>query len=153
MAKIMGDHKDEKEQIVKDLELKNEELTNNWKRALADYQNLEKRADSQRRDSIKQGVKEFVRELLVVLDSLYKADKHLNDQGLKLAINEFEEILKKHGIIEIDTLNKTFDPVVMECIEVANGEEGKVVEELRKGYLFGEVLLRPAQVKVGKKVI
>ncbi len=152
MVKI-NDDKEKDEEKIKTLEEKNEELTNSWKRALADYQNLEKRQISQQAVYVKQGIKDFIKEMLVVLDSLYQAEEHLNDNGLKLVIKEFEEILKKNGVVKIETLDQMFDPSTMECLEVVEGEEGKVTAELRRGYLFDGDLLRPAQVKVGKKTV
>ncbi len=126
------------------------EMENDWKRALADYKNLEKRAIEERGELILFGISLFAVKLLPVLDSLEMLETHLNDVGLNLTIKEFKQILKGEGILEIGVLEKTFDPNNMEAIEVVEGEKDKVMGVLQKGYLFKEKLLRPARVKVGK---
>ncbi len=126
------------------------EMENNWKRALADYKNLEKRVIEERGELILFGVSLFAAKLLSILDSLEMLETHVNDAGLNLTIKEFKQILKSEGILEIEVLGKTFDPNNMEAIEVVEGEKDKVMGVLQKGYLFKEKLLRPARVKVGK---
>ena len=126
------------------------EMENNWKRALADYKNLEKRTIEERTDLIQFGVLIFTMKLLPILDSLEMLEIHLNDVGLNLTIKEFKQTLKSEGLLEIDVLGKTFNPGNMEAIEVVDGEKDKVTHVLQKGYLFKEKLLRPARVKVGK---
>ena len=126
------------------------EMENNWKRALADYKNLEKRVIEERGELILFGVSLFAMKLLPILDSLEMLETHLNDVGLNLTIREFKQVLRSEGILEIDVLEKTFDPNNMEAIEVVEGEKDKVTCVLQKGYLFKEKLLRPARVKVGK---
>ncbi len=61
----------------------------------------------------------------------------------------FQAALKDEGVDVIDVKEKHFDPSLMECITVQNGEEGKVLEEVRTGYTLYGKLLRPTQVIVG----
>lgn len=126
------------------------EMETNWKRALADYKNFEKRTIEERGELILFGVSLFAMKLLSVLDSLEMLETHLNDVGLNLTIKEFKQILKSEGITEIEVFGKTFDPNNMEAIEVVEGEKDKVMCVLQKGYLFKDKLLRPTRVKVGK---
>lgn len=127
-----------------------EELENQVKRTLADYQNLEKRTAEERSKWIKGSNKDLILKLLPVLDTLYLASNHLNDEGLKLSIQKFHEILGQEGIEDFNTKGMIFDPNLMEAVGAKEGEEGRVLEEVRFGYkLHGEVL-RPAQVIVGK---
>lgn len=128
-----------------------EELENQNKRLLADYRNLEKRVDSQRRDWILEANKKLLLNLLPILDTLILADKQSqSDQSLDLSIKQFLDILKLEGVEKIKTDGANFDPNLMECIDIVEGEEGKVIEEIRAGYTLYEKTLRPAQVKVGK---
>lgn len=130
-----------------------EELTNNWKRALADYQNLEKNFAQQKQNLSAYIKKEVLIKFLPVLENLEKAHEHLKDQGLELAIKQFKEILKTEGIEELDVLNKNFDPNTAECIDIEKNDdkENIVTKVLTKGYkLFGEVIL-PSKVIVSKK--
>ncbi len=79
------------------------------------------------------------------------AEKHLQDQGLQVSINQFLDIIKGEGVTRVKTVGENFDPYTMECVTTEVGEENKVLEELRAGYMLYDKVLRPAQVKVGKK--
>jgi molecular chaperone GrpE len=100
---------------------------------------------------------------LPILDNLYLAQKHINDEGLAQVVKQFEDFLKKEGIEPIETTGKSFDANFMEAIsEIEKNEEeemvgsrgshqtGIVVEELQKGYTMHEKVLRPAKVKIAK---
>jgi len=146
----------EDKEIKKDetalLKEKNEELENQNKRLLADYRNLENRVQNERGEWILKANKQLLLNILPVLDTLMLADKHNQgkDQNINLSVQQFLDILKKEGVARIETSDKNFDPNLMEGIATVDGEDGKIIEELRSGYtLYGKVL-RPAQVKVGK---
>lgn len=146
----------EDKEIKKDetvlLKEKNEELENQNKRLLADYRNLENRVNQERGEWILKANKQLLLNILPVLDTLMLADKHSQgkDQNINLSVQQFLDILKKEGVVRIETSDKSFDPNLMEGIATADGEDGKIIEELRSGYtLYGKVL-RPVQVKVGK---
>jgi molecular chaperone GrpE len=129
-----------------------ENLENQLKRALADYQNLEKRVIEEKSFWIKLANKDLLLKLLPGLDNLILAEKHTQDEGVKLSIKHFLEILESAGVKKIETTGEDFDPNLMEAVGTAQGEDKKVIEEVRAGYtLFGTVL-RPAQVMVGKRV-
>lgn len=128
----------------------NEELENKYKRALADYQNLEKRTREERINWIKTANKELLLRLLPVLDTLLFTKQHSQDKNLEISAAQFLDVLKNEGIERIEAEGKEFDPKTMECIQTEEGEEGKVVAELRPGYLLNGVVLRAAQVKVGR---
>ena len=152
------DNKNKTDAEIEELKQRIEELENKYKRALADYQNLEKRAVGERRDFVRTANKDLLLRLLPGLDALMLAAKHVSDQGLKLSIEKFLEILKNEGVEKIETAGKVFDPASMECIETIEvdpstekEQEGKVVEELRAGYTLYDSILRPAQVRVGNK--
>jgi len=127
-----------------------EEQKSKYLRALADYQNLEKRAAQEQQDFRKHAAAELIRSLLAVLDALEKAQDHLKDEGLKLAIGNFQAVLKQHGLVKIEVLDKPFNPHEMECVEVASGEDSKVIEEIQTGYKMHGKILRAAKVKVGQ---
>ena len=138
---------------IADLKNQIEDLTNKWKRALADYQNLEKRTVARITDSAKYSAENIIIKLLPVLDTLKQAEKHIKDQGLALAISSFKDVLKSEGVEKVEVLGKKFEPREMEAIEVqASDKEDEVIEELRPGYRLGEKVIRVAQVKVSKKI-
>lgn len=129
-----------------------EELKGQLARALADYQNLQKRVEVERKDWIHSSNKELLLHILPVLDTLILANKHLNDAGLEACIKQFTDVLKSEGVERIETEGREFDPHTMECMETIEGEENKVLEEVRAGFTLAEQVLRPAQVRVGKKI-
>lgn len=128
-----------------------EEFEGKYKRALADYQNLQKRVQDEKSEWIRSSNKDLLLRLLPVLDTLMMAQQHLQDKGLEVSINHFLDTIKAEGVTRIKTVGEKFDPLFMEAIAVDNGEDGKVLEELRAGYMLYDKVLRPAQVKVGKK--
>jgi molecular chaperone GrpE len=136
---------------LEQLKQKLEEAEGNYKRALADYQNLQKRVAEQRSDLILSANKDLLLRILSVLDTLILANKHVENEGLKVSINQFLDVLKAEGVTKIKTLGEEFDPHLMECVAIDKGDDNKVLEELREGYVLNDKVLRPAQVKVGKK--
>ncbi len=130
------------------------ELENNWKRALADYKNLEKRQTEEREAYVLYSNTTLLLRILPVLDNLEMLEAHSNDVGLKLIIKEFKKTLSEESVTEVETLNKDFNADLMEAIEMVQTNDeskvGKVVEVLTKGYLLKQKLLRPARVKVGQ---
>ncbi|MCJ7740116.1 nucleotide exchange factor GrpE [Candidatus Microgenomates bacterium] len=140
------------EKQIKELQDGNEGLKSKYLRALADYQNLEKRVISQREETAKYAAEKIIKELLAVLDTLKKADQHLNDSGLRLGVGDFLRVLIENGVKKIEVLHKKFDPNFMECVEIVeNDKEDEVIEEIRAGYTLWDKIIRVAQVKVGKK--
>lgn len=127
------------------------DLENNWKRAVADYQNLKKRSEEERLAFVKYANKELLLDLLLACDNFEEATKHSNDTNFNVSISFFKDLLKRHGVEEINILNKDFDQALCEAIETVPGETNKVIEVLTKGYTLNGLLLRPARVKVGKK--
>lgn len=129
-----------------------------WKgkylRALADYQNLEKRGIAIREEEAKFAARNIILKLLSILDILEKVDKNHDDQGIKLALKMFYKFLDEEKISKIEPIGKKFDPTVMECIEVMGSPKDDLVsEEVRTGYRMHDQVLRVAQVKVGKTEI
>lgn len=122
-----------------------------YKRALADYQNLQRRVQEEKSEWIRTSNKNLILKFLPVLGTLMLAQKHLQDKGLQLSIDQFLQLLQQEGAERIDTIGKDFDPLVMECVETRTGEDWKVLEEVRSGYKMGDIVLQPAQVVVGKE--
>lgn len=124
-------------------------LEDQLKRALADYQNLEKRVDEERRVLSYLTSALLIEKFLPVLDNLQNAQKHLNDQGLEIVIRQFKDILAGEGVEEIAAAQAKFDPQLHEATEVVEGEnDGTIVKVLRKGYKINDKVVRPAQVAV-----
>ena len=145
----------EDEEVVDEFEeLKQqvEEFENKYKRAIADYQNLQKRVQEEKSEWIRSANKELLLRILTVLDTLILAYQHTQDKNVQVSIQQFLDVLKAEGVIRIEAVGQEFNPQVMECITTEPGEENKVLEEIRAGFILYDKVLRPAQVKVGKKV-
>lgn len=123
------------------------ELEENWKRALADYKNLEKRSVEEKTILIDFANRILVEQLLPVVDNFTMLEEHLDDEGLKICINEFKNILESAGLEQIIVDDDAeFDPEIMDAVET--GLEFKIV---RSGYKFRGKLIRPASVVVKKE--
>jgi len=135
-------------------------------RVLAEMENLRKRFDREKIDSIKYGSVNFARDILSPGDNLERALSAINKEedhsqsiknlieGLLMVKKELATVLEKNGITKIDTLNKKFDPNLHQAMmEVENNDldEGIIVQEIQTGYLMHDRLLRPAMVGVSKK--
>jgi len=163
MQKIQDDsnqkikHETKKDKTKEELEeLKNEkeEWRNKYLRALADYQNFEKRTFDEKSRIEKRANGNLIIKLLPFLDSLEKAEIFIKDQGLKMIREKFYQVLKENGVEEIQILNQEFDPFLAEAVDIVEGDKDNIVVEVtRKGYKYNDVILRIAQVKVSKKKI
>lgn len=142
-----ADHK-ENEQLKKEAE----EWKAKFLRALADYQNLEKRIREQRQEDTKYAARNILLKILPVIDALEQAEKNIKDRGLEIIVKQLKDILKSEKVEKIEVIGKKFDPNFMECLAAQESDkDNEVLEELRPGYKIFDSLLRAAQVKVGKK--
>ena len=143
-----------------------EKLKDEKLRLLAEMENLRKRSDRDRVDSMKYGSVNLARDILSPDDNLTRAldaipDEEKNTEtinnlidGLKMVQKEFSTILEKHGVQKIDAINKKFDHNFHQAmVEVENDDvlPGTVVQEMQKGYIMHDRLLRPSMVAVSKK--
>ena len=117
---------------------------------MADYQNLEKRTQENRREWILSSNRELLLRILPVLDTLMLARQHSKDKNLEVSVQQFLNILKSEGVTKIETIGQDFNPHLMEAVATDEGEDGKVLAEMQTGYMINDKLLRPALVKVGK---
>jgi len=122
-----------------------------YKRALADYQNLQRRTQEQKAEWIRAANKDLLLKLLPVLDTLMLAAKHISDKGLQITVDQFLKILEQEGLERIKTVGQDYNPHTMEAVTTKDGEDGKVLEEIRTGFILNEFVLRSAQVIVGKE--
>jgi molecular chaperone GrpE len=150
--------------IMVKLQEKEREAAENYDkyvRAVADLENYRKRAAREKADSIKYGNENLIKDILPLVDSMDRALQHADDygysdafkKGLKLLQGQLQGCLEKHGVRQIECVNKAFDPHIHEAVfQVDSGahERDQVVEELEKGYLLHERLLRPSKVSVSK---
>jgi len=143
------------EDFRRELAEKNDRLL----RALAEADNIRRRAQRDREDAVKFAAEAVVRDLIPVLDNLdraidaAKAAKQTGGivDGVDLIRREFVKMLDKHGVTRYSALGQRFDPNRHEAIaqvKSPDAEPGIVVNEIAPGYLLRGRVIRPAQVAV-----
>lgn len=130
----------------------------NWQRAEADFRNYKRREEEEKKELIKMANSALVCDILPVLDAFDRAFKGVAPddekrgwiEGFRQIQRMLLDVLGKHGLSEVRCVGKVFDPQVHEAVAQGDGEEGLVLEEVRKGYWLKDKLLRAPQVVVGK---
>ena len=120
------------EKQIKELQDKVESLDNSWKRALADYSNLEKRTAEEKENFLTLVKIQIVESFLPFFDNLEKIQEHSKDEGLNLTLKDLQKVLKNTGVEEIEAEGKDFDHNTMEAIEIQKGEKNKVLKFSKK---------------------
>lgn len=127
-----------------------------WQRAQADYQNLKKRSAQEIQDRSAEIAAYLLRELLPIVDDLERAldadpsrDPTAWVAGVTLIRQKLYHYLEAMGVSPIATAGQAFDPAFHEAVGQAAGPAEQNVSLVRKGYLLGQRVLRPAQVLVG----
>ena len=149
-------------QTLKKLEEENTQLhqelidkNDKYLRTLADFQNYQKRMEKELQAQKEDIKKKYLLELLDFTELLKKAYEDSEPKlGLKLLLENLDKFLKKEGITYIDCKGKPFNYQLhnaVSIIEQSDCVDGTILDEIKKGYLVGEKLLRPAHVIVAKK--
>jgi molecular chaperone GrpE len=124
-------------------------------RTLADFQNYQKRMEKELQAQKEETKKKYLLELLDLTELLKKAYEDPDPKsGLKLILENIDKFLQKEGIIYIDCKGKPFNYQLHHAVSTLEQSEcvdGTILDEIKKGYLVGEKLLRPAYVIVAKK--
>ena len=142
------------------IKLERDDLYDRLLRKTAEFDNYRKRIERERREQADQAVVDLLQELLMVVDDFDLALKvEAGDgaksyrKGVELIHAKLQDLLRKQGVRGIEALGADFDPNVHQAVahEVSpEHREGEVIGELRRGYMLGDRLLRPAMVKVAK---
>jgi molecular chaperone GrpE len=135
----------EEQRKIQELQLLLNASLEREKRALADYQNLQRRSQEERIAFIKMANKEFCQVLLQPLEHLSMAAENLKDQGLNMVVEQFWKELQNFGLEKLNVLNQTFNLNTMEVVE-KQGEGEKVVKVVRQGYSLNGEVIQHAQV-------
>ena len=137
-------------------------------RTLAEMENQRRRFEKEREEAFEFGGFNFAKESLLLIDNIDRAiESFKNDEklkknsdldkvidGIEIVKKDLISIFKKNGIEHINCINKKFDPNYHQAmleIEDPNKETGIVVQEIQKGYMMKDRLLRPSLVGVTKK--
>src|SRR3990167_2200948 len=112
---------------LKEVKEELEKYKSAYLRALADYQNLEKRTAQVHNEVKKKTVHAMIGRFLDVIDDIEKAEIFVQDDGLKMIKNKLLSILQEVGVTEIELKGKEFDPHFAEAIDVVEGEEDNII--------------------------
>lgn len=135
-----------------------EEATYNWQRSAADFANYKRRTEEERSVVTQLGTAVVISKLLGVLDDFDRAlasvpsDAHPGWlEGIQLVERKLRGVLESEGVTPIDALGEPFDPNLHEAVvhePTAEHPDNQVIEELQRGYLLHDRVLRPSLVKV-----
>ncbi|OGE88986.1 MAG: nucleotide exchange factor GrpE [Candidatus Doudnabacteria bacterium RIFCSPLOWO2_02_FULL_49_13] len=137
------------------------QLTANWKRTAADFENYKKRKEAETREVLEFAKQVTVMKLMPTLQSLEqvltyapKDDKYKDWlTGLRATIQQLEKTMEELGVVKIKTVGEPFDPTHHEAVEETPGDVGKVLKELQPGFMLNGAVIIPAKVAVGKAKI
>ena len=144
------------------LRAERDDMRDRFMRALADAENSRKRSERDRREAEQYGGSKLARDMLPVYDNLTRALGAANDEtraqapamieGLELTLRELTNVLKKHGVTEINpVVGEVFDPQQHQAMFEAplpGTKAGQIIQVLGVGFMLHDRLLRPAQVGV-----
>ncbi len=143
--------KKEKEKI-KSLKKELDEKKDQLLRTIADFQNYKKRVKKEMNEAIKYSKEELISKFLDVQENLERVNE-LNSKGLQLIMNQLKRIFEEEGIKEIEAVGKKFDYELhhtLSIVETNEHDDGIIIEEIKKGYLINDRILRPSLVMVAK---
>jgi molecular chaperone GrpE len=145
------------EEALAEAKQKVEEYLTNWQRTQADFVNYKRRNEQERQEFGKFANSQLILSLLPVLDDLERAFESVTPQvtrlkwveGIRLIDRKLRAALEAHGVSQIEALGEPFDPNLHEATMHSKGEEGIVVQEMQKGYMLHDRVIRPSKVVVG----
>jgi len=133
-----------------------EETDERLKRVAAEFDNYKKRSSKEREMLHSSLLADVILNFLPVLDNLEKAIEAKSEdmnykQGVELVLKQFKDVLASKGVVEIESIGKSFDPELHEAIASVTDEnlgEKEIKEEYRKGYMLGNKVIRHSMVIV-----
>ena len=155
------EQQDKKETMneIKKLQEENLELKDKWQRALADYQNLERRTQTEISQRVSENTNNLLQNFLNIYEDFLRAENSLskekiNTDGIKAVIKNMETVLSENNIKQIDAVGEIFDPQLHEAVSMVEDDsldDGTITQEVSKGYISGKAILKPSKVIVSKK--
>ncbi|MBI2148240.1 nucleotide exchange factor GrpE [Candidatus Woesearchaeota archaeon] len=140
---------DEQQKVIDD-------YTNILKRLQADFENYIKRVEKEREEFANYSNHKLVAKLLNIVDDFEKAldvtkeNKEIAN-GIEMIYKQLNKILQEEDVVAMNAIGEKLDPFKHEVIDIVNGDENDVVvEELQKGYILKNKVLRPSKVRISK---
>ena len=128
-------------------------------RTLADFKNYRRRIERDGNKIAEESIREMLLALLEIIDDMEKVLQYANDtkkpsvKGVRIIHKKFLALLETHGVLPFESVGMVFDHNLHDAVAVAKhkgSKPGTVVDELRRGYLWNNQLLRAAQVRVSE---
>ncbi len=130
-----------------------------WQRARAEFANYKKRVESEMRGATDRGSLDALKKMIPIMDDFSRAINNVPEDlkgnpwvnGTSLIMKHFDKVLEAYNVIELDPIGQPFDPHKHEAIGMDEDSEhpsGTVTATLQKGYASGDLILRPALVRV-----
>ena len=144
---------------LEELRREKDSLQDRLLRTAAEFDNYRKRVERERRDLADYMKADILAEILPIVDNFERAlqapssDTDSLRKGVELIHKQMYDFLRKRGVTPIEALGADFDPNFHQAViheTSPSHREGEVIEELQRGYMLGDKLLRPAMVKVAK---
>ena len=153
------DNPEKTDDQTKKLEEENSDLKDKWQRALADYQNLERRTQVEISQRVSSKTNDLLLNFINIYEDFVRAENSLSKEkidtsGIIAVIKNMENLLAENNIKPIDAIGEIFDPQLHEAVSmVVDGtlDEGTITQEVSKGYISGKAILKPSKVIVSKK--
>lgn len=144
---------------IKKLQDENIELKDKWQRALADYQNLERRTQTEIYQRVSEKTNNLLLNFLNIYEDFLRAENSLskekiNTDGIQAVIKNMESLLSENNIKPIEAIGEIFDPQIHEAVSMVEDDsldDGTITQEVSKGYISGKAILKPSKVIVSKK--
>jgi len=129
------------------------------KRSLADFQNLQKKTNSDIQNGVNAKIDQFMKNFLSIYDDFNRAKKsmieeNVNVAGLESVLKNADSLLSEYGVTPINALGEIFDPNLHEAVSIVEDptlDEGTITKEIRKGYISQNRVIRPTIVEISKK--
>ena len=136
---------------------KTENYLANWQRAQADFVNYKRRSEQELEERVRFANSVLMLSFLPVLDDLERAITSVPPElaeeswveGIRIILQKAGAELEARGLSPIQALGEAFDPNLHEAVRQDSGKDGVVIEEVQKGYMFHDKVIRPSRVVVG----
>ena len=153
------DNPEKTDDQIKKLEEENSDLKDKWQRALADYQNLERRTQVEISQRVSSKTNDLLLNFINIYEDFVRAENSLSKEkidtsGIIAVIKNMENLLAENNIKPIDAIGEIFDPQLHEAVSMVVDDtldEGTITQEVSKGYISGKAILKPSKVIVSKK--
>lgn len=146
----------EPEKVEENLDKELEEMSDRYKRLFAEFENYKKRNMKEKESLRNMLVSDIMMSILPIIDNLEKAistgtKDTAYEEGIKMVLKQLKDTIAYHGVKEIETIGKPFDPELHEAVSHVTDDKlgpNTIKEEFRKGYIIGNKVIRHSMVIV-----